>query len=146
AAKNLPLAVDFGTENCLWCKKLDATTFRDPTIVSVLNGQFIPLRVDAERDAPLAEALRISTYPTLVLAAPDGKILGTLEGYMEASRFHDHLQRALAAVNNPDWMNRDFQSASKAIAAADYTRAVALLKAITEDGMSRPVQIKARQL
>src|SRR5262249_1250784 len=118
--KSLPLILDVGTENCFWCKKLDTTTFRDPTIASVLNGQLFPLRVDAEREAALADALRISTYPTLVLAAPDGKILGTLEGYMEAPRLHEHLQRVLASLSNPEWMKRDYQEASKAIASADY--------------------------
>ena len=29
--------------------------------------------VDAERDAPLAKALHVESYPTLVFAAPDGK-------------------------------------------------------------------------
>jgi tetratricopeptide (TPR) repeat protein len=32
------------------------------------------------------------------------------------------------------------------VAGADYARAVALLKAVTEDGQSRPAQLKARQL
>jgi thioredoxin-like negative regulator of GroEL len=144
--KSLPLILDVGTENCFWCKKLDATTFRDPTVASVLNGEFIPLRVDAEREAALADALRISTYPTLVLASPGGKILGTLEGYMEAPRLHEHLQRVLAGLNNPEWMKRDYQEASKAIASADHARAVALLKAIVDDGGNRAVQIKAKQL
>jgi thioredoxin-like negative regulator of GroEL len=144
--KSLPLILEVGTENCFWCKKLETTTFCDPTIASVLNGEFIPLRVNADREAALADALRISTYPTLVLAAPDGKILGTLEGYMEAPRLHEHLQRVLASLSNPEWMKRDYQEASKAIASADYARAVALLKAITDDGGNRAVQTKAKQL
>src|SRR5439155_2447315 len=112
----------------------------------VLNEQFIPLKVDAQRDPRLTEALRIQSYPTLVLAAPDGKILGTLEGYMEAGRLHDHLQRVLVALGNPEWMARDYQEAAKAIAASDYARAIALLKSIAQDGQNLPAQIKARQL
>jgi thioredoxin-related protein len=146
ADKSLPLVIDVGTQNCFWCKKLDMTTFRDPSVVSTLNTRFIPLRVDAEREAALAEAIKITSYPTLLLASPDGKILATLEGYVEAGRFNDHLQRVLASLNNPEWMNRDYQDASKAIASADYARAVALLRAINEDGMNRPVQVKAKQL
>ena len=144
--KNRPLILDFGTEHCFWCKKLDVTTFREPTIVGVLNEQFIPLKVDAEKEVPLANALRIQNYPTLVLAAPDGKILGTFEGYLEAIRLHDYLQRALAAVSNPEWMVRDYQEASKAAAGSEYARAVALLKSIAEDGKDRPIQAKARLL
>jgi thioredoxin-related protein len=144
--KSRPLLLDFGTENCFWCKKLDATTFRDPAVVQVLNEQFIPLKVDANRDAPLTDLLRIQSFPTLVLAASDGKILTSIEGYVEVARLHEQLQRILASVGNPEWMTRDYEAAVKAIAAADYSQAIVLLKGILEDGKDRPVQVKAGQL
>jgi tetratricopeptide (TPR) repeat protein len=56
------------------------------------------------------------------------------------------LQRVLAGLSNPEWMQRDYLDASKAIAAADYARGIALLKSIVEDGLNRPVQAKSREL
>jgi thioredoxin-like negative regulator of GroEL len=144
--KGKPIVIDFGTESCFYCRKLDATTFRDPVIVSTLNEQFIPLKLNADREAALTEALRIERYPTIVMAAPDGKILNTQEGYVDAARFQEQLQRVLASVSNPEWMTRDYQEAAKAIAASDYARAIALLRSVTEDGKNRPVQMKALQL
>jgi thioredoxin-like negative regulator of GroEL len=144
--KNRPILIDFGTENCMWCKRLDATTFRDPTVVGVLNEKFIPLRIDADRDKPLADVLRIQNFPTCVVAAPDGRILATQEGFMEPLRCNELLQRALASVSNPEWMTRDYQEAVKAIAASDFARAIALLRSVMEDKGTRPVQVKARQL
>src|SRR5215470_11774984 len=85
--KNLPLVVDIGTENCYWCNKLEAITFHDPSVAEVMNSRFVPLKVDAQRNPALTDALRIQAYPTVVLAASDGKILATLEGYMDAFRF-----------------------------------------------------------
>jgi thioredoxin-related protein len=147
--KNRPLMIDFGTQNCFWCKRLDMTTFKDPTVIALLNERFIPLKIDAEKDAPLAHSLNISSYPTIVLGAPDGKILGTIVGYKEAGEFAGILQRSV--VNTvipppPDWMVRDQQEAAKAVARSDYGRAITLLKGIIEDGKDRPVQLKARQL
>jgi thioredoxin-like negative regulator of GroEL len=144
--KGLPLVLDFGTEHCFWCKRLDATTFQDPAVVRLMNGRFIPLKVDAEKESGLANYLRVQSYPTIVIAASDGKIYGTHEGYLDASRFHEHLKRALAAVTNPEWMTRDYREASKAIAGSDFARAIALLRSVIEDGKDRPVQVKARQL
>src|SRR5262249_21730899 len=118
--KGMPLVVDFGTNNCFWCTKLDETTFRDPAVVRLMNEKFIPLKIDAQQDSVLAEMLRIQSYPTIVLAAADGKILGTLVGYQEATRFHENLQRALASVTNPEWMIRDYQAASAAIRNNDF--------------------------
>jgi outer membrane protein assembly factor BamD (BamD/ComL family) len=146
AERGCPIIIDFGTENCFWCKKLDQTTFRDPAIIQLLEQNFVALRVDADREPALTQALRVHTYPTLVLAGPDGKILGTIEGYMEAARLSEHLQRVVAAVATPDWMARDFQEATRSIANSDPARAVTLLKAIVQDGKDRPVQVKARTL
>src|SRR5262249_49922624 len=101
---------------------------------------------DIEREPTLAQVLRIQNYPTVVLAAADGKILAVLEGYLEAGRMYDHLGRALASMKNPDWMLRDYQESAKAIAASDYAKAVALLKPVIQDGRDRPVQVKAKQL
>lgn len=144
--KNRPLILDFSTQNCFWCAKLDTTTFRDPIVAKLINDRFVPLKVSAEQNPQLTEVLRIQSFPTLVLAAPDGKILGTLEGYLEAAKLHGHLQTALEAVSNPEWMSRDYQEAARAVAASDYARAVALLKGILEDRQERPVQLKAKQL
>src|SRR5262245_7631823 len=96
--KNRPLLLDFGRENCIWCQKLDSTTFRDPAVVSLMNERFIPLKVSAETNAQLVEALNIQSFPTLVLAGPDGKILETIEGFKEAKVFEDHLQKALGTT------------------------------------------------
>ena len=144
--KNLPILVEFETENCFWCRKLEGTTLVDPRIVQILNEKFIALKVDAHKDPQLAEALRIQAYPTIVMAGSDGKIIGTLEGFVEAGRFQEHLLRILGGLNNPAWIARDFEEASKAVAAGDYAKAIALIKNIIEDGKDRPQQVKARQM
>jgi thioredoxin-like negative regulator of GroEL len=144
--KNRPLVIDFGTEHCYWCKRLDATTFRDETVLRVMKERFIALKVDAEKESGLAQALRIQSYPTIVIAAPDGKIIATQEGYVEAGRFHEQLQRALATITNPDWMLKDYKEAVKAVDRSDYARALTLLRRIVDDGNQRPVQVRAQRL
>jgi thioredoxin-like negative regulator of GroEL len=144
--KGLPLVLDFGTENCFWCRKLDESTFRDPAVVRTMNEKFVPLKIDAEREPALTQSLHIHSYPTLVLAGPDGKILGTMAGYQDASRFQENLQRALATVTNPEWMVRDFQEATKAAEKGDHARAIGLLRTVLEDGKGRPVQVRAGKL
>jgi tetratricopeptide (TPR) repeat protein len=146
ADKDRPLLLDFGTTQCYWCKRLDSVTFRDGNVAQLLNGQFVPLKVDAHREAVLAEKLRIQAYPTIVLASPEGKILDVIEGFKEAAPLQERLHRALTLVSNPEWMQRDYQEAGKAIGTSDYARAIALLKNLTQDGKERPIQVKSRQL
>lgn len=40
--------VDFYTTWCGWCKKMDRTTFTDPTVSKILSAYFIPVKFDAE--------------------------------------------------------------------------------------------------
>ena len=100
--KGLPLLVEVGTEDCFYCKKQDATTFRDPGLIALVNARFVPVRVDANRDPAFAQALRVQLYPTTVLGAPDGRILSFLQGYTSADQMRDHLRRAAPAVTVSD--------------------------------------------
>lgn len=144
--KSLPLLIDFMTKTCFWCDELDRKTFSDGAVIRSLNEKFIPLKVDAEVERGLANLLGIQAFPTVVMASPDGKILNTVQGFQDAAKFQDSLQRALAQVTPPDWMNKDLVLAEKWLAAGDYPRAIHALKIILEDGKGRPVQGEAQKL
>ena len=89
-----PLLLDFGTAACFWCKKLDATTFRAQDVVDRINRRFIPVKIDAERAMGLVQAIGIQSYPTLIVAAPAGQVLGRQEGYLDASAMAQFLDGA----------------------------------------------------
>jgi thioredoxin-related protein len=145
-AARRPLVLDFGTQRCFWCKKLDATTFRDPAVAGRINAEFVALRVDARSEPDLARALHVEAFPTVVFAGPDGRVLGRVVGYADPAAFLGHLQRALARLPEPASQAKDYEEASAAIAVPDYPRAIALLRRVVGDGGSRPVQVRARLL
>jgi thioredoxin-like negative regulator of GroEL len=144
--KGLPILIEIGTENCTYCRKQDATTFRDPALIALLNSQFVPLRIDANQEPALTQALKVQVYPTTVLAASDGKVLGFVQGYVSADQLLDHARRAVLIATTPDWVARDLQEANKAVAAGDYTRAVSLLKGILAEPRESPARQKADQV
>jgi hypothetical protein len=146
AEKNLPLVIDFSTENCFWCRQLEQRTFSDPEVITLLKEHCVPLHIDAGRSPDLIEKMNIQNYPTLVYASPEGRVLGYQEGFIEAPVFRDQIQRTLNAVSTPEWMTHDFEEAQKAATARDYARALSLLKGVLDDGKDRPVQTKGRQL
>ena len=96
-ASGKPMLLDFGTEACTWCKKLDATTFRNPAIVAALNDHFIPVKIDAEREAKLTEAVKVDSFPTLLLVSADGKIVGRHVGYADVAQMNGLLAKAPGA-------------------------------------------------
>lgn len=40
--------VDVYTDWCGWCKRMDATTFKDPDVVKAMNANFYAVKLDAE--------------------------------------------------------------------------------------------------
>ncbi len=146
ACKELPLVIDFSTENCYWCRQLELRTFTDPGVASLLSEHCVPLHIDAARNPDLIEKMNVQNYPTLVYATPEGRVIGYQEGFVEAPTFREQVQHAVDVVSAPDWMTRDYQEAAKAAGQRDYARAVTLLKGVVEDGKERPVQVQARRL
>jgi thioredoxin-related protein len=144
--KNKPLLVEVATEDCHWCKRLDATTLRDNAVTTLLNERFIPLKIDGNRNPHLTERLGIQSYPTLVLAHHDGKILAFLEGYVEAPKLLDHMRKALnSTAGGSDWMARDYREAAKCIASGENARAIALLRAINDADTDSPIRRDAQK-
>lgn len=144
--KGLPLLIVVGTENCFYCRKLESGPLKDPALAPMLTSGFVPLKLDATKSPDLAKALKVQLYPTTVLAAPDGKIHAFIEGYIETERLAEQMKRTVTAVSTTDWAARDFNEASKALAASDYPRAVTLLKGIAREAGDKPVGVKAKQL
>ena len=77
----LPILVYATSERCGYCRKMERETWANPDIVQQVEADFVPLRIDAKRDAGLISKLRVRAYPTTVLIAPDGRIITGAEGY-----------------------------------------------------------------
>jgi len=88
--------VDFYTVWCGPCKKLDETTWKDQAVRDWLSKEAVCLKVDAEKDEPLAAKYRINVYPTLLLLRPDGAEIDRLVGYRDAKTFLADAREALA--------------------------------------------------
>jgi thioredoxin-like negative regulator of GroEL len=148
--KNRPLVIDIGTEHCHFCKQLELRTFKDPAVVALLNERCIPLKIDADQHAKLAEALRVEYYPTLVFATPEGKILGYQQGFIEAAALYERLTKlfftATIAGGGASNLGRDIDEAKRAMAVGDYARAIALLKPVAETAKDASIQKQANQL
>lgn len=99
-AKNKLILVDFTTQNCGWCKRLDSDVFPKP-VVSEAISQFVPVKVDAEdgEGRPLVERYQphIQAYPAILFLDPaiedpkDGRIVGKITGFLPPLSFVEQL-------------------------------------------------------
>ena len=87
--------VDFYTDWCLWCKKLDQSTFTDTEVRRALAA-VIPVKLNAEKDGRReAEYFNIEDYPTIIFLDAQGREISRVPGFMPAAPFLEELRDAL---------------------------------------------------
>jgi len=67
---------------CGYCLKMARVTFTDPLVISYLNENFIPIRVDVEREKQTASIYQVQGLPTTWFIAENGENISKLPGYL----------------------------------------------------------------
>ena len=95
--------VEFTAKWCGWCKRMHATTFKDPDVIDLLNRYYITVSVDGDsRDTlnidgyitsekRLAREYRITGYPTYWFLTPEADPIAPVKGYRDAPTLTDIL-------------------------------------------------------
>ena len=84
--ENKPMLVMISAGWCGHCHKMLRQTFPNPAVSARVNGRFVPVLIDADRDSELVEKLKIQGMPTLLIVGPDRKILGRISGFQSAAQ------------------------------------------------------------
>jgi thiol:disulfide interchange protein len=90
-----PIFIDFYTDWCGWCKKLEKDVYPNAK-VEALADKFVMVKLDAERGGKdQAKAFQVKGFPTLVYVSAQGKELANNPGYKEADDLVKDMQKAL---------------------------------------------------
>jgi len=99
-----PILYDFTAAWCPPCKRMKHEVFNDQSNADLINQRFCPVRVldrsheDGSNPAEIQELQRkyhIEAFPTLVIVAPDGRLLDTQQGYGGMAATRKFLETAL---------------------------------------------------
>lgn len=70
--------IDAYTDWCGPCKRMAATSFKDPKVGELFNDNFVNLKVEMEKDSDgpnLARKYGVNAYPTLLIVDGNGKLV-----------------------------------------------------------------------
>lgn len=93
-----PVLATFSAEWCVWCARLESTTFGDRKVASLLADRVVPIDLDV--DGPgreLSDRYGVDPLPTVVVLSQDGVELGRIVGYLPPGGFLERMDEILPA-------------------------------------------------
>ncbi|MEE8142399.1 MAG: thioredoxin fold domain-containing protein [Planctomycetota bacterium] len=93
AAKK-PLFIDFETDWCVWCKRLDYYTYPDAEVRSWLN-KFLLVKWNSDFDPKnVGQKFGLKGFPYIAIVDGEGKPIHSISGWKKASEFVTELKDA----------------------------------------------------
>jgi len=97
SAEGKLLLLHFYSDNCIWCDRLEAGAFQQPQVGDVINRDFIPLKVHANKSPKLATLFKVTKFPTDVIVTVEGQTLAHKVSPQQSARYVAMLTDCLAS-------------------------------------------------
>ncbi len=89
-----PMMVVITSEQCRWCRKLEATTLEEPAVVKRVNAQFAAVQLTRDKSV-YPKHLTAKMVPMSYFLDPNGKVLYSMPGYWNTEDYQSILNDAL---------------------------------------------------
>jgi thiol:disulfide interchange protein len=86
ATSGKPVFAYFTAEWCGPCFTMKSTTWADRDVEAALRA-YVPVRIDIDRNTPVALEYDAQTIPKFAVLDGEGKVVKSMEGYMEPEEF-----------------------------------------------------------
>lgn len=81
-AEKKKVFLHFYADWCVYCGKMAKETFQDPAVISYLNSNFIPVRVDTDQEPATAGQYGVTGLPSTWFLTEMGEAIGTIPGFI----------------------------------------------------------------
>ena len=96
-----PVMIDFYTNWCGWCKKLDKDTYEDKTVLD-LSKKFICVKLDGDKNQQFVSQYNVSGYPAIIFLDSNGKVVDRVPGYQGPGDFARTMNGVLRRTKRPE--------------------------------------------
>ena len=94
-AQGKPIFIYARSQVCGWCKKFEAETFTNQTVIKTLNENFILLSIDVYEQESESTNLRVHGTPTEIFLSENGIEIKRIPGYTETQPFLDTINEII---------------------------------------------------
>ncbi|MCX6584278.1 MAG: thioredoxin domain-containing protein [Candidatus Aminicenantes bacterium] len=148
--KKQPVLIDFYTDWCPHCKRLDELTFSDAKVGEYFSKEnYALIKINPEKDTEAENKFKVYSYPTLVIFKPDGAELDRMLGFSDPEALIKSLEDLKKGIGTLDDLlgkykeypqtDKSFEKITlmfgildKYIARADYPQALELIHRVVE--------------
>ena len=85
--------IDFYADWCGFCQMMERSTYQDASVISILNRDFIPVKVHSEQEQEIALRYDIRALPNVTFISEDGTSIGSIPGYIPSDKLIEILEQ-----------------------------------------------------
>lgn len=83
-AEKKKVFLSFYADWCQYCKMMDQKTYQNSAVIAYINRNFIPIKVNSDKDQQTAALYRVSGLPSTWFLSEKGERISNLPGFIPA--------------------------------------------------------------
>ena len=95
---NRLVLIHFWAPWCVVCKRMEADVLSQPPVVAELSADYVPVKINADQLPATAERYGVTALPTTAIVSPEGQLLDSMRGWVDADQYVARLNRVAADV------------------------------------------------
>lgn len=89
--ENRLVLLEFDAVGCGYCRQMDGEVFSRPEVLPLLED-FIPVRLDMNRDRANARRFRVEAVPAILVLSPSGRVMDSFVGARSFQDFRKFIE------------------------------------------------------
>lgn len=126
ARDNKPVMAFFYTSWCGYCRKMDAETFQDRSVIEASVG-FITVRIDAEKYREVSYRYGLKAFPAILFLDSSGRVIWREYGFREAPMLAGRMKEVLSVFKKNAASQPYLHSAFEELGRGNADNAIAII-------------------